>query len=87
MINLEYMLDKLFQEILHRIDKWINQESSCVIEFVDAENVNISFYNPLSSNTYIEYPNKIKNPMQGLINVKSNDNKCFLWCHIRYSDT
>ena len=45
------MLDKLFQEILHRIDKWINQESGCVIEFVDAEHVNISFYNPLSSNT------------------------------------
>ena len=22
--------------------------------------------------------------MKGLINVKSNDNKCFLWCHVRY---
>ena len=21
--------------------------------------------------------------MKGLINIKSNDNKCFLWCHIR----
>ena len=22
--------------------------------------------------------------MKGLINIKNNDNKCFLWCHIRY---
>ena len=21
--------------------------------------------------------------MKGLINIKNNDNKCFLWCHIR----
>ena len=22
--------------------------------------------------------------MKGLINIKSNDNKCLLWCHIRH---
>ena len=22
--------------------------------------------------------------MKGLINIKSNDNRCFLWCHIRH---
>ena len=33
--------------------------------------------------TYIELPDKLKNPMEGLINIKNNDNKCFLWCHIR----
>ena len=29
-------------------------------------------------------PNKLKNSMKGLINIKNNDNKCFLWCHIRH---
>ena len=24
--------------------------------------------------------------MEGLINIKNNDNKCFLWCHIRHSN-
>ena len=33
--------------------------------------------------TYIELPNGLKNPMKGLINIKSNDNKYFPWCHIR----
>ena len=32
---------------------------------------------------YIELPDKLKNPMKSLINIKNNDDKCFLWCHIR----
>ena len=35
-------------------------------------------------NTYTELPDELKNPMKGLINIKNNDNKCFLWCHIRH---
>ena len=29
-------------------------------------------------------PDKLKNSMKGFINIKNNDNKCFLWCHIRH---
>ena len=29
-------------------------------------------------------PNKVKNSMKGLIYIKNNENKCFLWCHIRH---
>ena len=29
-------------------------------------------------------PNKIKNSMKDLINIKNNGNKYFLWCHIRH---
>ena len=28
-------------------------------------------------------PYKLKNSKNSLINIKSNDNICFLWCHIR----
>ena len=24
--------------------------------------------------------------MKGLINIQNNDKKCFLWCHVRYSN-
>ena len=40
-INLEYDLDKYFQEILYRIDNWINEGSGWVIELVEAKYVNI----------------------------------------------
>ena len=29
-------------------------------------------------------PDELKNSMKGLINIKNNDNECFLWCHIRH---
>ena len=51
-----------------------------MIESVDAEYV----YSPLSGNIYIELPRKLTNAMKGLINIKNNDKKCFLWCHIRH---
>ena len=34
--------------------------------------------------TYIELTDKLKNSMESLINIKNNDNKHFLWCHIRH---
>ena len=34
--------------------------------------------------TYIELPEELKNPLKGMINIKNNDNKFFLWCHIRH---
>ena len=26
--------------------------------------------------------NKLRNSVKGLINIKNNDNKCFIWCHV-----
>ena len=46
--------------------------------------MNISAYNPLVGSTYIELPDELKNPVKGLINIKNNDNKCSLWCHVRH---
>ena len=84
MINSKYTPDKSFQEILYRIDKWINGRAGWVIESRDAEYVNISFFSPLSESTYIELPPKLGNSVKALINIKSNDNKRFLWCHIKH---
>ena len=46
--------------------------------------MNISIYSPIIGSIYIELPDKLKNPAEDLINIKKNDNKCFLWCHIRH---
>ena len=46
--------------------------------------MNISVYSPLSRCTYIELPCELENSVKDLINIKSNDNRCFLWCHIRH---
>ena len=74
----KYILDKSFQEILYRIDSWINEGSGWMIGSIEPQYVNISIYSPLIGSAYIELPDKLKIPMKGLINIKINDNKCFL---------
>ena len=59
MINLEYDLDKSFQEIYYRVDNWINKGFDCVIESVDGEYVNISIYSSLSGSIYILIVDKV----------------------------
>ena len=80
----EYSLDMSFQEILYIIDNWVNEGSDWIIESIQSQYVNISVNSSLSGSTYIELPHKLKNSMKGLINIKNNDNKCFLRCHIRH---
>ena len=81
-MNSKHNLDESFQEILYRIDNWINEGSGWVIEFVDAEYGSISIFSPLPGSTYIELTCRLKNSMKGLINIRNNDNKCFLWYQI-----
>ena len=66
----KYDLDKSFQEILYRIDYWINEGSGWITESTEAQYVDISIYSLLIGSTYIELSDKLKNLMKGLINIK-----------------
>ena len=45
--------------------------------------INTSNYESLLGGSYISLPEKFKNSTKGLINLKNNDHKCFMWCHVR----
>ena len=83
-INFKFGLNQLFQEILYRIDNCISEESGWIIEEIHNQYLNVSAYSPLIGSTYIELPNELKNPKKGSINIQNDDNKFFLWCHIRH---
>ena len=83
-INHRYKLDKSFQEILYRIDAWINERSGWIIESIELQYINISAYKPLVKSSYIDLPIELYSPRKRLINIKNNDQKCFLWCHVRH---
>ena len=53
MINFKYDINKSFQDVLCKIENWINEGSRWKIESVDAAFVNVSIYSPLSGSTYI----------------------------------
>ena len=44
----------------------------------------MSAYRPLSGISYIKFPAELRSSKKGLINIKNNNQKCFLWCHIRH---
>ena len=55
-INHRYILDKSFQEILYRIDAWVNGGSGWIIESIESQYINISTYRPLVESSYIDLP-------------------------------
>ena len=71
----EFGLDQSFQEILYRIDNWINQGSGWIVESMEGFYLNVSSYSPLIGSTYIELCDELKNSRKGLINIKNDDDK------------
>ena len=57
------MLNKYLQEILYRVDTWINEVSGWGIESIEVKYVKISAYILLSGSSYIKFRNKLRNSM------------------------
>ena len=66
------------------IDVWINKGSGWNLELIESQYINISTYRPLSGSSYMDLPVELRSPRKGLINIKNKNQKCFLWCHVRY---
>ena len=70
--------------ILSRIDTFQNLGSNWIILNIESHYVNIAMYKPLAGSSYMKLPEDISNSKCGLLNIKNNDNRCFVWCHIRH---
>ena len=77
-------IDNAIEIILELIARWLSEGSGWVFELVLSHNINIVSYFPLRGTSYIVLPEELRNSMKGLINIKNEDNRCFLWCHNRY---
>ena len=73
----------LFKKFHTELD-WINKGSGWIVESIESQCSNISTHRPLVGRSYIDLPIELKHPRKGLINMKTNDQKCFLWCHVRH---
>ena len=80
----KFGLDQLFQEILYRIGNWMNEGSGRIIEEIHNQYLNVSAYNPIIESTYTELPNELKHSRKVLSNIQNDDNKLFLWFHVRH---
>ena len=59
-ISLKFSLENDFQEIMYRIDNWINVESGSIIKSVESQYINISIYRLLSEGSYVQSACSIK---------------------------
>ena len=83
-LHSKYFLDQCFNEIIFRLENWISHGSGWNVDNILSQYLNISSYRPLSGSTYYKLPKELSHPMKGLSNIKNDDNKCFLWCHVRH---
>ena len=84
MINHKFSFENAFREILYRIDNWINERSGWIVELIESQYINVSNYKPLSGSSDVKLPAELRSSKMRLINIKNNDQKHFLWCHVRH---
>ena len=84
MINHKFSVENAFKQILYMIDNWINGGSGWIVELIESQYINISTYRPLSGSFYVQLSAELKSSKKGLINIKNNDQECFIWCHVRH---
>ena len=77
MINHKFSLDKSFEDVLYRIDSWINEGSGWIVELIGSQYINISTHRPLSGSFYVKLPSELKSPKKGLINIKKTIKNVF----------
>ena len=83
-IGNKYFLDQCFNEIIFRLENWISHGSGWITEELVSQYLNLNSYLPLSGSIYVKLPKELSHPIKGLINIQNDDNKCFLWCHVRH---
>ena len=80
-------VDKLIQICIDAIDAKIEayQEAGSAWYFKEVDKLEIHTveYNPTKGSSYIPLPDWISNK-KAIVNIKNKDEKCFLWCILRY---
>ena len=86
--NINEIIQNVREEFDEKIANFESLGSGWALDECDRLDLRIGVYNPLSGGCYIELP-KILKSKNAIINIKANDNKCFLWsiCAALYSNT
>ena len=81
--NVYEIYGKMVDEIEEEIQK-VEQAVGSGWVFLEVENLTLytDIWDPIKASSYIDLPNELKNK-KAIINMKNEDNKCFLWCVLR----
>jgi hypothetical protein len=76
--DLEEYWDEQKDLFISRCDELLEKGSGWTLKKIIYLRININKYTPLSGNSYVELPKWIKDK-KACVNVKNNDNKCFMY--------
>ena len=81
--NVEELISKCFSKILTDFEDFTKGSSGWYFKEVKKLIVQVSEFNPTKGSSYISLPKWITSK-KAIINIQNNDDKCFLWCILRY---
>ena len=77
------LLERCIETIMAKIEIYSKDGSEWVFKEVEKLEIHTVEFNPTKGSSYINLPDWIKNK-KAIVNIKNNDDKCFLWCILRY---
>ena len=81
--DVDELIKKSFDFIEDYVEKHLDLGSEWYFKEVDKLEIHTVDYNPTKGSSYIDLPKWIKDK-GAIINLKNKDDKCFLWCILRY---
>ena len=81
--DINKMIDKCLTKIKEDLETYELNGSGWYFKFADKVELHTSEYNPSKGSSYIKLPDWITNK-KAIVNIKNSDEKCFLWCILRY---
>ena len=79
----EELLERCFESIYAKIDQFTKDGSEWYLKEIVQLEIHTTEHNPTKGSSYINLPKWIKDK-KAIINIKNKDEKCFLWCILRY---
>ncbi|CAH3016600.1 unnamed protein product [Porites evermanni] len=81
--DVQRLIDISKETILGQMEAYSEKGSNWVFKEVVKFEIHTVEYNPNKGSSYIDLPSWIKNK-KAIVNIKNKDDKCFLWCILRY---
>ena len=81
--DINELIKGIKDSFVNSIDTFSANGSGWYFKEVEKLEIHTVEFNPTKGSSYINLPDWIKNK-KAIVNIKNNDDKCFLWCILRY---
>ena len=81
--DIKKIIKGITDSFVNSIDTFSSNGSGWYFKEVVKLEIHTVEFNPTKGSSYIDLPDRIKNK-KAIVNIKNKDDKCFLWCILRY---